>query len=175
MLIEIRPLTANDAAEYHAVRLRALRESPESFGSSYEDERDMPLDVIQKRIESMRSPTARVSLGAFVDGSLVGVVTCVQEGRPKTRHKATVLGMFVAPEARGRGIGRQLIERTIEEARSWPNVARLTLSVVERATAARSLYVSVGFRPFGREVDGFRQDGYSDTVESLALELSEPQ
>ena len=37
---------------------------------------------------------------------------------------------------------------------------------------AMNVWDSVGFRPFGREVDGFRQDGYSDTVESLALELT---
>lgn len=171
MQFDIRPLTSDDVAEYHALRLRGLRESPEAFGSSYDEERDMALDEVAKRIEPSGTPTGRIMLGAFASGALVGVMGCVQSGKVKSRHKATVWGMYVAPEARGHGVGRAMLERGIEEARSWPNVDQLSLSVVERGTAARSLYLSVGFRPFGREVDAFRQDGHSDTVEYMTLDL----
>jgi ribosomal protein S18 acetylase RimI-like enzyme len=79
--------------------------------------------------------------------------------------------MYVASEARGRGIGRALLERAVAEARSWPGVEKLTLTVVVRATAARSLYLAAGFRPYGLEPDSLRQDGVRDTVEYLALDL----
>ena len=130
----------------------------------------MALDEVAKRIEASRAPTGRITLGAFANGALVGVIGCVQNRKVKSCHKATVWGMYVAPEARGHGVGA-LLERGVEEARSWPNVDQLSLSVVERGIAARSLYLSVGFRPFGREVDAFRQDGHSDTVEYMTLDL----
>jgi ribosomal protein S18 acetylase RimI-like enzyme len=95
----------------------------------------------------------------------------VQYAKAKSRHKAVIWGMYVAPEARGHGVGRALLDRAVAEAKTWPNVARLVLSVVERGTAARALYRSVGFTPYAREVDAFRQGGQSDAVEFLALEL----
>ena len=80
--------------------------------------------------------------------------------------------MSVAPELRGRGAGRALLERLAGEARRWGDVERLTLTVVERARAARRLYAAAGFEEYGREPDGLRQDGVPDTVLYLALELA---
>ena len=81
--------------------------------------------------------------------------------------------MYVAPEARGQGVGRALLDRAVLEARAWPNVEQITLSAVERATAARALYRSAGFKAYAREVNAFRQNGRSDTLEYVALEVSD--
>ena len=106
---------------------------------------------------------------------MIGVIGCAQESRVKSRHKAVIRGMYVTPEARGHGVGRALLDRVVAEARSWPNVERLLLSAVERANAARALYVSAGFTPYARELDAFRQSGKSDTLEFFGLELGDPR
>jgi GNAT superfamily N-acetyltransferase len=173
MQFEVRSLTSKDAAGFQVLRLRSLRESPEAFGSSYDEEVSRPLTTVAERLEAALTPNARVVFGAFADGTLIGAIGCVQESRVKSRHKAVIWGMYVTPEARGHGVGRALLDRVVAEARSWPNVERIVLSAVERANAARALYVSVGFKPYGREVDAFRQGGKSDTVEFFALELSD--
>jgi GNAT superfamily N-acetyltransferase len=95
----------------------------------------------------------------------------MQHAKVKARHTAIVWGMYVWPEQRGRGLGRRLLEAIIDEARIWPDVERLTLTVVERAGAACQLYRAMGFETYGREPDGLRQDGVRDTVEYLALSL----
>ena len=174
MAVEIRQLTPTDAAAFQALRLRSLRESPEAFGSSYDEEVSRPLATVAKRLEAARTPTAKIVFGAFTNGSLVGVVGCVQESRVKSRHKAVIWGMYVAPESRGQGVGRALLDRAVLEARAWPNVDRIVLCTVERAAAARALYRSAGFKPYAREVDAFRQNGRSDTLEYFALELRHP-
>src|SRR5438128_9303769 len=137
MPIEIRPLGASDAAAYQAVRLRGLRESPEAFGSTYEEEVGFSVDVVAARITPNGAPACRVVLGAFDGDVLVGITGCAQEAKAKMRHKAVIWGMYVAPEARGQRVGRRLLERAIEEARSWPNVDRMTITVVQHVRAAR--------------------------------------
>jgi GNAT superfamily N-acetyltransferase len=174
MAVEIRQLGPGDAAAFHSVRLQGLRESPEAFGSTYEEEVGSSLDLIAQRLEPAREPTARVVLGAFADDALVGVVGCHQEAKAKARHKAVIWGMYVVPEMRGRGLGRQLLRRAIAEARTWPNVERMTITVVERVHQARELYLSAGFQPFGREPDALRQNGVSDVMEYLSLPLIAP-
>lgn len=171
----VRPLGPSDAAVFQQCRLRALRDAPEAFGSTYEEEADLATETVAGLL-APPGDSAQVVLGAFLEdasggGALVGIIVCHREHRLKARHKATVGGMYVAPEARGRGIGRALLERAVEEARGWPGVEKLTLTVVERAAAARALYRAAGFTPYGLEPDSLRQDGVRDTVEYLALDL----
>src|SRR5215218_4555446 len=122
MPIEIRPLGPSDAAAYRAVRLRGLRDSPEAFGSTYDEEIGSLVDAVAARITPAGAPACRVVFGAFDGDVLVGIAGCYQESKAKVRHKAVIWGMYVAPEARGQRVGRRLLERAIEEARTWPNV-----------------------------------------------------
>jgi ribosomal protein S18 acetylase RimI-like enzyme len=169
--VHIRPLGPHDAGAYQALRLDGLRESPEAFGSTYDEDQALSLDQIAERLTPTRQPVARVVFGAFDGDVLIGVGGCAQQGKTKVRHKAIIWGMYVRPEQRGRGVARRLLDAIIVEARGWPEVECLTLTVVERATAARQLYRSAGFERFGREPDGLRQDGTRDTVEYLSRSL----
>ena len=54
--------------------------------------------------------------------------------------------MYVLREARGRGLGRQLMERSLEAARR-AGYRRCYLETLEHMTEARGLYESRGFRP----------------------------
>src|SRR5204863_7198263 len=44
--VNVRRRGPTDAAAFQALRLRALREDPVAFASSYEDERDTPLETV---------------------------------------------------------------------------------------------------------------------------------
>jgi ribosomal protein S18 acetylase RimI-like enzyme/ketosteroid isomerase-like protein len=167
----IRVLGRADAARFRALRLAALRESPEAFGSTYEEDLLLTDDVVAARLEEATTAPRRVGLGAVDGDRLVGFVGCVQEAKLKSRHKAFVWGMYVEPAVRGRGVGRALLRELVARVGRWDGVSRVTLSVVERAGPARALYRSVGFTRFGREPDGMRQDGARDAVEYLTLDL----
>jgi GNAT superfamily N-acetyltransferase len=169
LTVEIRLLTAADAAEARALRLRALQENPEAFGSTYADEVDRPVEATAARLAD---PASGFVLGAAVAGGpLAGVVGCYREGGRKRRHVAVVWGMFVAPEARGQGAGRLLLDAAVERAAAWPGVEQLTLTVVPENAAARALYVSSGFRPFGLEPRAMRDDVRHYDLEYLWLPL----
>ena len=62
------------------------------------------LKNIRRRFQSNDS----ITLGAFEDTQLVGVVTLVKEKLLKLQHKATIIAMYVSPEKRGLGIGKSL-------------------------------------------------------------------
>ena len=171
--IKIRTLRNTDAQAFQQLRLRALQDTPEAFGSTFEEDSALPLAIVGDRLEHTRTFPARVALGAWDGDALVGFVGCMQHSKRKTRHGAVVWGTYVAPEVRGARVGRRLMDHLVAEARRWPGVERLVLSVVERAAPARRLYASVGFIEFGREPDAFRESGVHDTALHLALPLGD--
>jgi ribosomal protein S18 acetylase RimI-like enzyme len=168
----IRILTADDAGAYQTLRLRGLRESPAAFGSTLDEEMGRSIEQVAERLVEMRSVPRRATFGAFDDnGSLLGVVACVQQSGVKARHKASIFAMYVSPDARGRGLGRALVARVIEHARGWDGVDRLTLTVTATQEPARALYLGAGFFVFGSEPDGLRQDAQPTTVDYMTLSL----
>lgn len=60
-----------------------------------------------------------------------------------------LVSMWVAPEARGAGLGRQLVHRVVDWARSV-GAAAVTLEVHEANDSARRLYEACGFVLTGR-------------------------
>ena len=157
--MEIRLLDETDADVYRAFRLRALREDPEAFGSTYEERRQRPLSEFAEQLRPGGEPPERFTLGAYVAGTLAGSVTLRRQQGTKERHKGVVTAMFVAPEQRGQGLGRSLVEAAIERARLMAGVEQILLSVVTTNTIARALYLAAGFAPYGLERRALKQNG----------------
>jgi RimJ/RimL family protein N-acetyltransferase len=144
--MEIRPLVTADANAYRQLRLRGLREHPEAFTSSYEEDARQPLQVSQARLASARQSF----WGAFRGPALHGVIGLERETRAKNRHKAWVVGMYVAPEVAGQGVGAKLLQALLACSRG-EGLESLVLTVTEGNEAARRLYERCGFRSFGIE------------------------
>jgi GNAT superfamily N-acetyltransferase len=140
--MQIRPLNPEDAQAYQALRLRSLHEHPEAFGSDYEDECMMPLETVAERLQ--HTPN-RIMFGALVDGKLAGMIHLGRSTGRKTRHRAGLGAMYVAPEFRGRGIGAALLAEAIRHARTLPDLEELILAVTVGNETARSLYTKAGF------------------------------
>ncbi len=139
--VRIAPLTAADLAD--ARGLAVLAEVPAGTAASWE--RDL-------------RATSAVLLGAWADQQLVGVAT----GRIAV-DDADVLLVVVAPGERRRGLGRQLTEvlcATLEAL----GAQRVLLEVRAANTAARALYLSVGFEEVAR-----RRSYYRDGEDALVL------
>ena len=81
------------------------------------------------------------AFGAFNDQELVGTVALEFSAKPKTKHKALVIGMYVSPVATGKGAGHALLEAVVEYARARPGILLLTLTVVG---AGRILTIRAG-------------------------------
>lgn len=146
--VEIRVLTRDDTDAFWHLRLQGLIAEPAAFGASVEEHRATPVDEFAARIGPNED---RFVIGAFADGALRGVVGFVRERGAKRRHRGTVWGVYIVPELRGRGIGRQLMRALIDRARHTPGLERIVLAANVNDPRATLLYESVGFVPFGRE------------------------
>ena len=149
----IRRLGPADAAAYRALRLQGLRDHPDAFTSSYEEESAKPPAVTAGRIGA---DSADRVFGAFRGDTLCGVVGLGRETRAKARHKAVVFGMYVAPDHAGHGLGRALLAHAIGAARREPGLTQLVLTVTDTNAAAVRLYERAGFRSFGVEPQAIR-------------------
>jgi ribosomal protein S18 acetylase RimI-like enzyme len=162
--MQIRRLTPADATLYRSLRLRALREHPDAFTSSYEEDRTQPVEAAAARLAS------HAFWGAYQGSELYGFVGLEREPRPKNRHKATVVGMYVASEVAGQGVGRALLEALLAHART-EGLESLVLTVTDGNAAALHLYEQAGFRSFGVEPDAIRVHGRSFGKNHMQLHL----
>ena len=149
--VDVRELTGDDADDFRRLRLRALREHPDAFGSSYEAESAAPVEAAAERLRLNAESRDSFTLGAYRGEALVGMVGFYQETREKTRHRGTIWGMYVPSEEQGKGIGRTLLGRALELARALPGLEQVELQVVTRNRRARDLYASFGFATYGTE------------------------
>lgn len=174
--LDIRELTGDDAADFRHLRLRALREHPDAFGSSYEAESAAPVEAAAERLGLNAESPDSFTLGAYRGKELVGMVGFYQETREKTRHRGTIWGMYVPTEEQEKGIGRALLARALELARALPGLEQVELQVVSRNSRAMGLYVSFGFERYGTEPRALFVDGdYLDEEHMVLLLSPSPQ
>lgn len=172
-LLTFRMLTTADILAFRALRLEALRLHPESFVPTYDEERSVDPATIAPRFRNDWISGGNFILGAYVYGWLVGAVGVRRWPRHKQQHKATLWLLFTHAAVRGQGIGRTLLERVIEQCRHDPDLEQLHLSVGSESAAARRLYASVGFQPYGIEPHAMKLgDRYID-VELMALSVGD--
>lgn len=170
-MIEIRPLTLDDAEAFWVLRLRALRESPQAFGSSYEESLQLTRDEVRERIKIRNIGGDNFVLLAVVGGEFVGMTGFYRQTSLKMSHKGVVWGMFVDADHRGKGIGKALLKASIERARQIPGLEQLHLTVVVDQDPARNLYLTLGFVPWGLEKQALKVDNHYYDEEYMVLFL----
>jgi ribosomal protein S18 acetylase RimI-like enzyme len=166
----IRVLGVADAQRCQALRLRALRESPTAFSSSYEEEVGRTEAEMIARVTPAEDGSRR-TFGAFVDGALGGIATFVRPMRPKLLHTSELVGMYVAPEHRRQRCGRALVEAVVAHARAQSGVVQIKLGVTATNEPAKGLYRACGFVRYGVEPNAIRVDGVYYDEELYALRL----
>jgi RimJ/RimL family protein N-acetyltransferase len=147
--MHVRTLHPEDAAQYQALRLRGLSETPTAFASSHEEEVNTPVTEIARRLQPQVSGAI---FGAFDRGTLVGLAGIQRESMTKLSHKACLWGMYVAPEHRKVGVGSMLLEHALPFAWRSLGVAQVNLGVHTDNSAAIALYRRFGFVVWGTEV-----------------------
>lgn len=146
----LQRLTPACAASYRDLMLEAYALQPLAFTSSATERSALPLSWWQARLQDTAT-AGEVVFGAWDGAVLAGAVGLAFESREKTRHKATLFGLYVKDQYRQRGLGRQLVSTACEFLDSRPLVKVVQLTVTAGSTAAQTLYEQFGFVAFGTE------------------------
>lgn len=134
---ELRQITADDWRLWRELRLAALRDAPAAFSSRLSDGTG-PGDTEDRWRTRLTSFPCNVV--AYLDGLPAGIIS----GAPLAGHRALLGTMWVAPRARGRGVGDALVEAIIEWAGRL-GAAGVHLDVFADNERAIALYRRHGF------------------------------
>src|SRR5512133_3907374 len=147
-LVTLRLSLESDLMDFRELRLEALRNNPASFGSDYDTVKANPLQFWISRLYAGSEDGALCF--AVHDEILIGMCGIQLGTSPKTRHSATVWGVYVQPRWQGLHIAREMIEACIGWGKNHGvKVAKLAV-VADNASAIRC-YEGAGFSVYGRD------------------------
>ncbi|KAJ7721545.1 acyl-CoA N-acyltransferase [Mycena maculata] len=149
------PVSDEDVTNYSRLRLLGLKTNPEAFGSTFAGESTNTRETWRARIDTKERFTVIARLvtedGSTKDARKEWVGTASVLTPEMARSASHVLvGMWVHPEHRRKGLGKRLIEVGIEWVRARTEgmtVERrqLMLEVHRGNDAAKALYGDLGF------------------------------
>jgi ribosomal protein S18 acetylase RimI-like enzyme len=163
----IKLMSESDIESFWTLRLKALQESPTSFGADYEESKLLDLAEVSKRLASNDE---QFGIGAF-SPDLVGFAGFFRSKGKKSRHHGTIWGVYVLPEFRGLGISRQLMVAAIMCAQEIPGLEYLKLTVTTSNKPAKKLYKSLGFEQYGVEPAALKVEGKEIDEALMQLKL----
>lgn len=146
MKISYRKLTASQTNIYRAIRLEALKLHPQSFGSKYEEQRELPKlrfeTVLKEQLENY------FMMGAFDHEELIGICGFVPfslKDEARTETTGTIIQVYVKGTYSGQKVGVGLIEATVAAAFAQPKIEEIILEVRRVNAPAIRTYERAGF------------------------------
>lgn len=166
--MRISALTEQHVHAYRELMLEAYEHAADAFTTTVEERRAEPMSWWVKRIGCRGGLTQ--AFGAWDKEALVGSVAVEYSSKPKTRHSALVLGMYVRPTYRGRGVGTGLLQAAAQAAAERPEVRTLSLTLTEGNESALRLYRAAGFEVWGVEPHAiFTKAGFKGKIHMSKL------
>ncbi|HCT81256.1 MAG TPA: GNAT family N-acetyltransferase [Micromonosporaceae bacterium] len=143
-MVRVEALGPDDWETTRDLRLAALLNAPEAFGGTYEE--------TAKRTEAdwRAWPKNGQVFAARIDDEPVGMACGWQD--PEKPDVTALIGMWVAPKARGGSVAKALIDAVAQWARERDSQA-IELTVYESNVAGRRAYLKHGFADTGPSLE----------------------
>jgi ribosomal protein S18 acetylase RimI-like enzyme len=141
-MVSVREATTEEWHLLRDIRLAALRDAPDAFGSSYAEQAGFREADWRSRIS--RGGTFFAFIPEVNGTEPAGLVRALHE-MPGT---VQLISLWVRPQARGRGVGGALVRAVVDWA-SAREAASVHLWLTEANFRARALYERCGFLPTG--------------------------
>jgi ribosomal protein S18 acetylase RimI-like enzyme len=160
--MQVRRVRPDEWRALRDLRLRALETDPDAFG-------EMLAEALARRDEDWQSRAASTDTVTFVAQTTDGLVGMGSVGpAPERPGIAAIYGMWVAPEARGEGLGRSLMDALEDQAREAGH-GDIGLGVTMTNEPAIRLYEARGYADIGERFA--LRDGSPLVVQIMAKSL----
>ena len=154
MDIVVRKLHPHESTIYREIRLACLKNVPEFFGSTYEEEILNPKFMFETYIEN--GSADHVMFGAFDDERLIGITGFNRMARKRASHRGELVQVYVDSSYRGQNIGEKLLRHALDYAFTLDGIEQVQLSVIASNKTAIRLYEKLGFKTFGVQSNYFK-------------------
>jgi ribosomal protein S18 acetylase RimI-like enzyme len=140
--VEVVRVDASSWQVYRDVRLAMLQGAPRAFWTTYDE-------AAARTDEEWQALVAGSSLWlAMAAGRAVGSVGAFRMP-DQPPDECILVGLWVDPSARGRGVGERLVQRVVDDATAR-GLSRVLLEVAHENARAVELYERMGFVATGR-------------------------
>lgn len=152
--------------------MRSLKEEPHAFGKPYEKAINEPDETYQQHVLNAFNGNTSWMFFAQQDDKLIGIIIgAILRDDP---NAAGIFGVYVVPEARGKGISKRLMKKMLDELKSHTSIHRIKLTVNKNQTPAVNLYTSFGFAIVGEEKAMLGDGKYYDEYCMELLTITSP-
>jgi len=148
-MIACRRATGNDVTLFKQVRLKALRDSPDAYGSTYESASQRDERSWKEQLWATTDGNDRNTQFAFEDGRCVGIAALYRE---RSKPSGDIVMMWVDPEYRGSSAASLLVDELLSWAKE-SGFAAVSLNVTDSNARAIKFYENQGFHDTGEKVE----------------------
>ena len=159
----IRRLTPTDASLLRELRLLAISDAPEAFGSTLQETAERSVEMWQHVLRPEGNPFFICEVENVIGGLIGGL-------SPSKNSVAQLVSMWVSPQLRGRRVSDEVVEHII----TWAveaGACRITLHCTEGNVFAERLYARHGFIRTG-EIEVRERDNAVEFEMALDLNAS---
>lgn len=143
-MITIRQVRTEDWQLIKQIRLQALTDSPNAFLETVEEAMAMSDDEWLERTRQNALGLSSTCWLAFLDDRAVGIAAGLRD-LGEDSSPPELVSMWVAPGARGKGLGRLLVEGVALWARQF-GASEIRAEVTAENMQATEFYLGLGFR-----------------------------
>lgn len=148
--MEIRAAEPDDWPNLRAVRLRALHDAPDAFGSTIESEAENDEDRWRSWTTGWDGAADQALFASVESEAWLGIALGVRwSGEPGT---ANLYAMWVDPAHRRRGAGRALVDAVVSWAGAFPEVRQVRLAATVSNPDAITFYERCRFADTGERM-----------------------
>lgn len=163
----VRRLLPDEWQAYRALRLRALADSPDAYGSTLAAEQELPDETWTARVAKSAVSGIDCALVAEAGGLLVGLLWAKVDAQDAGR--VNLFQVWVAPERRGRGVAAALLDEALDWAKAR-GTGVVHLGVNSANAGALRVYERAGFRPIGEPYP--MREGASHLEQEMRMRLA---
>ena len=166
--IKIRHALPGDVENYRELRLEALKNHPDAFGMDHASALAKEPEYWENTLKI--NPSEKALFFAVQDEQLIGMTGIYRELAPKSKHSATIWGVYVRPQWRGNHISESLVSACLQWAKEQ-EIVIVKLGVVTGNLPALQSYKRCGFEIYGTEPKAIFYEGVYYDENLLSIEM----